>query len=235
MSIYTKTKKTSYLPTISGIFICVALIIAFDIGRYVAPPAIKENSKEYILAQAQARGEAQAAIRTQTIHDNLIMNEAKKSSEYKRAVAQKEQLISQQKAKEEAKIKALNLTPLDEFVKWKDIGDGWEVRGVNFRMDLRVPEGEKEAVLDQSNVLFEYTLRRSDGRKPRLSRILFEVFDKNYEFMFPGVADISGTDSGLVYVRTGNYDFKGKTPKYCRVMTAEVGLVKYANCYPTNR
>jgi hypothetical protein len=231
MSIYEKKQK-SRLPFVYSTLIFAAVMIVFDVGRYFAPPAIKENSKEYILAQAQARGEAQAAIRAQAIRDNAIMNDAKKSAEYQRAVAQKEQLIAEQKNKEEAKIKALNLTPIDDFINWKSIDGGWEVRGINFRMDLVTPTGQTKAVLDQSGVLFEYTLRRSDKTRPRLSRILFEVFDDNYEFMFPGVVDISGTDAGLVYVRTGVYDFKGKTPKYCRVTTSEVGLVKYANEYP---
>lgn len=217
--------------------------IAFTVGRYIAPPAITENSRDYILAQAEAKGKEQARIKAEAIRANVQIQQQKQYEQEQTALNQKEQEIAKQKAEEKAQLERLGLNPINNFSNWTDIGDNWQIRGLNFRTTITTAllskdrlgnetYGEKE---DTSQILFEFTIRRTNRQRPKLTRVIVEIFDENKQFMFPGICDISGTDASLYYVRTGTYPLKGKKPTYCRVAIAPVNIVKYRNDYPESR
>lgn len=123
------------------------------------------------------------------------------------------------------KIVALDLTPISDFANWKTVAPGWQIRGIYIR---RMKD-------DNENLVFcEYSIRRSDNIRPKLTRILIELFDKHQKPLIPSLVDISGTDSGLSYVRTGAYNKLVATPEYCRVAISDVYLAEYHNGYPRN-
>jgi hypothetical protein len=226
--------------TIAGA-VCTA--VAFTVGRYIAPPAITENSKDYILAQAEAKGKEQARIKTEAIRANVQIQQQKQYEQQQTALNQKEQEIAKQKAEEKAQLARLELSPIDSFGSWTDIEDNWQIRGLNFRTVTTTTLLNKDRLgnetytekEDTSQVLFEFSIRRTNRQRPRLTRVIVEIFDENKQFMFPGICDISGTDASLYYVRTGTYPLKGKKPTYCRVAVAPVNMVKYRNDYPEYR
>lgn len=205
-----------------AVWAIVGVAVSFTIGRFIAPPAIKENSMEYLLAKAEASGKERARIKAEAIAKEAVSDF--KAKQEKNLLKQAEEIKKQQEVLN--KVDALQLVPIEDFNKWKDIGDGWQIRGIHARkINFPEPRGE--------DITLEYSIRRIDNKRPKLTRIVVEMFDKNKEFAFPGVVDISAADAGLTYVRTGAYYSQGKTLVYCRVALSEVNIVKYANQYPT--
>lgn len=200
----------------------VGVSVSFTIGRFIAPPAIKENSMEYLLAKAEASGKERARIKAEAIAKEAVSDFRAKQE--KNLLKQAEEIKKQQEVLN--KVDALQLIPIEDFNNWKDIGDGWQIRGIYARkINFPEPRGE--------DITLEYSLRRVDNKRPKLTRIVVEIFDSNKEFVFPCVVDISAADAGLTYVRTGAYYSQGKTLVYCRVALSEVNIVKYVNQYPT--
>lgn len=230
MSVYdTKTKSKNPIWAVIAIAF-VAVVAAFTFGRYVAPPAIAENSKEYILAQAEARGKEQAQIKAAAIREQVIKANAAKATTALNQQREQKEAAERKAAEEKAAVDALGLIPISEFNNWKDVGSGWEIRGPRMRNIKSTDENNRPKI----ESMFEFVLRRSNGIRPKLTRFVVEVYNEKKEFMFPGVVDISATDAGLSYVRTGVYELNG-TPTYCRVSLSDVNTVKYINEYPSDR
>lgn len=230
MSVYdTKNKSKNSIWTVVAIAF-VAVVAAFTFGRYIAPPAIKENSQEYILAQAKARGEEQARIKASALREQVIKTNTAKATAALNKQKEEQQAAERKAAEEKAAIDALDLTPLSAFNSWVDVGSGWEIRGIRIRNIKGTDDNDKPVM----QPMFEFVLRRSNDSRPKLTRFVIEVYNEKKEFMFPGVVDVSAADSGLSYVRTGQYDLNG-TPSYCRVNLSAVNVVKYLNDYPSDR
>jgi len=195
----------------------IIIVVAFMCGRLI-PVRAADAEQQIAIARAQAKGQELARIKADAVRAET-QKQFEKERQDKIAKREAAQLaVYNARNEHRQKIQDMGLSLIEDYDNWKDIGEGWQVRGVHVRYNY-----------------LEYTLRRTDGRSPRLTRIVFEVFDENGQFMFPGVCDISGSDAGITYVRTGDYDLKGKTPTYCRVALNNVGIVKYKNTYPTDR
>jgi len=204
-------KKTNVLAWVISLIIYGGVF--FWVGKMSIPPIPEENSYEFILARAQARGIEQARLNhVAQQKKNLELANQQKEAEFDK---------TQQK---QTQIEDMGLISVEDMARnWVEIGNGWKVRNLIVRQTESIPKGMH---------VIEFLISRTDTKQPRLTRIVAECFDDNLTFICPMVVDVSATDAQLSYIRPGYYNLMNRMPKYCRFVTAPVGKVKYRNAYP---